>query len=361
MILIIGLAARFWVSTFGHNFDFDSYRIVADLMAEGKNVYANTDRYNYGPVWFNVIHLLDVLAGRDPHVFRWLLISALSAADMGIFFVLLRKFGLAAAALFFLSPVSIFITGYHNQFDNLAILFGLWAVILFGDGPQKPLGRKQFFGLLLLGLSLMTKHLLFIFPLWLALKQKGLVNKCIVFLIPCAVFVLGFVPYWPGGGQGIRDNVFHYHSWDTHFFYSFFVPGFLQQIISPQIVWFFMLGLFALVCRKKNALESLLIYTVVLVAASPATNNQYLAIPVAFTAVFVNVLTVGYTLAACYHFATDADGLHLLEKPVSHADLAIFILSFALVWTVWRQNILSFIHKAGKWPKAGPDDESRRT
>ena len=61
-VLVAGTIARFWAGTLGHNFDFDSYRVVADLMAQGKNVYASTDRYNYGPVWFTVIHALDVLA-----------------------------------------------------------------------------------------------------------------------------------------------------------------------------------------------------------------------------------------------------------------------------------------------------------
>ncbi|HTB83163.1 MAG TPA: hypothetical protein VK742_05870 [Candidatus Sulfotelmatobacter sp.] len=348
LVLVAGLADRFAIGAFGHNFDFDSCRIIADLMARGENVYANTDRYNYGPVWFNLIHLLDMLAGHDPRIFRWLLTGVLSAVDVGIFFVLLRKFGGLAATVFFLNPISIIITGYHNQFDNLAILLGLWAVLLFGEEFEKPPSRRQFLALILLGLSLMTKHLLFAFPFWLALKQKGFVSKCVVVLVPLAVFGLGFAPYWPGGGPGIVDNVFYYRSLDNHYFYNFFVPAVLQPVISPQTVWFLMLGLFAFLCRKKTALKSLLIYTVVLVATSPATNNQYLAIPLAFTAVFINFFTVCYTLTATYHLCVDADGLHLLEKFGYYADLAIYILCFALIWTLWRQNILSFLQKCRK-------------
>jgi hypothetical protein len=345
LVLIAGLTARFAVGTFGHNFDFDSYRIVTGLMAQGKNVYANTERYNYGPVWFNLLHLLDALAGHDPRIFRWLLTGVLSAADVGIFFVLLRQFGRVAATAFFLNPVSIIITGYHNQFDNLAILLGLWAVLLFGGEFEKPPARRQFLALILLGFSLMTKHLLFAFPFWLALKQKGLGHKCVVVLVPLAVFALGFVPYWPGGGQGIRDNVFHYHSKEADFFYNFFVPGGFQMMFGPSVMWLFMLGLFAFICRKKSALESLLIYTVVLVATSPATTNQYFAIPVAFTAVFINFFTVCYTLAATYHLCVDFNGLHLGKFPVSYADIGIYILCLALIWTLWRQPILSFIQK----------------
>jgi len=66
-------------------------------------------------VWFQLIHLLDVAAGHDPQVFRELLVGFLSAADVGIFWVLWRKFGRLAATLFFWNPVSIMITGFNNQ------------------------------------------------------------------------------------------------------------------------------------------------------------------------------------------------------------------------------------------------------
>jgi hypothetical protein len=345
LILAAGVTARFCISTFGQNHDLDSYQIVADLMAQGKNVYANTERYNYGPVWFNVIHLLDVLAGHDRHVFRWLLVGVLSAVDAGIFFVLLRKYGLVPATVFFLNPVSMIVTGFHNQFDDLAILLGLWAVLLFGEEFGKPAGRRQWLALVLLGLSLMTKHLLFAFPFWLAVKQKGRLQKCVVILVPLVVFSLGFLPYWHGGGQGIMENVFHYRSLRTYFFYKFFVPEGFQYLASPAAMWLLMLGLFAFICRKKNAVESLLIYTAVLVAASPATTNQYFAIPVAFAAVFINFFTIAYTIAATYHLCVDFNGLHLQGNPTYYGDLGIYILSFAIVWIFWRQNILSFIQK----------------
>ena len=203
LVLLTGLAARFWVATCGHNFDFDSYRIVADLMAQGKNVYASTDRYCYGPGWFTVIHLLDALAGHRADIFRWLLIGFLSAADVAIALMLWRQFGLLAAAFFFLNPVSIIITGYHNQFDNVAICLGLLAVIRFGDDFEKPLSGRKWSALLLLGLSLTTKHVFFMFPFWLAVKQRGLLQKCLIVAVPTVIFLASFLPYWSVGHAGI--------------------------------------------------------------------------------------------------------------------------------------------------------------
>ncbi len=55
LALLAGITLRFVIMTLGHNFDFDSYCIVGELAASGKNIYANTGRYNYGPVWFTLL------------------------------------------------------------------------------------------------------------------------------------------------------------------------------------------------------------------------------------------------------------------------------------------------------------------
>ncbi len=162
LVVVAGLAARLAVSLRGHTYDVDSYFIVAGILRHGGNVYLETKRYNYGPIWFYLIHLLDWLAGGRENILRCLIAGFLSLVDFGIFLVLLRRVGKLAASLFFLNPVSILITGYQSQFDNLVILMGLWAIHLFGDDFDQPVNRRKFYGLLVLGLSLMTKHLLFV-------------------------------------------------------------------------------------------------------------------------------------------------------------------------------------------------------
>ena len=333
LILIAGLVARLELATLGHNYDMASYRIVVGILDHGGNVYAGTERYNYGPVWFQILHALDFLARHNETAFRYLLAGLLSLVDAGICILLWRRFGYLAACLFFLNPVSIIITGFHNQFDNLALLLGFWSVLLVGDDFEKPVGRRKFAGLAVLGLSLMTKHLLFAFPFWLAVKQKGLFQKCVVLLVPVAIFLLGFAPYWPGGRAGIIQHVFSYKSSATEYFYNYFVPTAVQFVFSAQAVWLLVLGVFAFINRRKPALESLLLYTCVLVATAPATTNQYFAIPSAFTSVFVNFFTVAYTIVATFHVAVDVNGPHLLKSLLDRADdFAICVLCLALVW-----------------------------
>ena len=345
-VIIIGLAARFFLVTFGHNYDLNSDTVVAEIVDRGGNVYADTSRYNYAPMWFNILYGLNQLARHDQHTFHYLVTGFLSLVDVGIFYFLRRTFGKWAACLFFLNPISIIITGFHCQFDNLAILLGLWGARLMGKDFDQPVNQRKLAGLLVIGLSLMAKHLLFAFPFWLAIKQKGFRQKCIMIVVPTACFLFSFAPYWHEGKSGIIHNVFLYRSFSSEYFYKYFVPAGVQFLCSSQTVWYLMLGLFAFIYRKKNAVESLLFYTAVLVAASPAMTNQYLAIPVSFVSTYVNPFSLLYTIAGTWHLAIDVNGPHFLKDFHGRFDdIAILMLSFALIWITWRQNLINFCKK----------------
>src|SRR5512146_1412095 len=102
-IVGIGLALRFLVALAGHNLDFESFQIVAGITARGGNVYAETARYNYGPIWFGVLRALHSVSPSD---LRLPIVALLSLTDTGIFLILWRRFGPFAAFLFFLNPIS---------------------------------------------------------------------------------------------------------------------------------------------------------------------------------------------------------------------------------------------------------------
>lgn len=352
-VLTAGIAARLSVATLGHDYDMDSWQIMADIADHGGNVYASTDRYNFAPGWFHILHGLNVLAGHNPVVFRYAVAGFLSLGDAGIFFMLWRRFGKLAACWFFLNPISVIVTGYQCNFDNLAILLGLLAVRLMGDEFDNPLTRRKFLGLLVLGLSLVVKHVFFAFPFWLAVKQKGMRQKLVMIAVPILVFALSFVPYWHGGSQGIIQNVFLYRSYTTEFFYGMFLPHCVQYMFGSEMVWFFLLGIFAFIYRQKNLVEFLLLYTCVMVAASPANINEYLAIPGAFVAANLNLFTILYTAAGTLHLLVDANGLHLTGLfQTTCIDIAIYLLCLALVWVTWRQNIVAWLKRLLGWTVA---------
>jgi hypothetical protein len=345
-VLILGTAARFAIATRGHNFDFESYRVVADLMAQGQNVYAHTARYNYGPVWFNVLHALDFVAGRDANLFRWLLIGLLTAADAGIALILWRRFDKWAATIFFLNPVSIIITGFTNQFDNVAILMGLGAMWLIEDEFDRPASRKKFGGLLLLGLSLMTKHLLFALPFWIAIKQRGWRQKILVLSVPVLIFLMGFAPYWQAGHQGIVDHVFKYRSMHNPILYNLLMPEFFCGIISSQMFWFASLAIIAYAARHRKILDCFGIYLAVMVATAPSVGLQYLAIPLFFTAMNLNVLTILYSLSAAIVITVNPIGLNVTGflRPLQPT-VPICLLALALVWHLWKNQLIANGHR----------------
>ena len=337
LVLLVGLSARMAAAAYGHNYDVDSYFLVTKIMAAGGNVYAETTRYNYGPVWFLTLHGLDLLAQHNEVILRWLLAGFLSLVDVGIFVLIYRQAGPVAGTLFFLNPISILITGYHSQFDNFALGIGLLGTLQMGHEPDRPLSRREFGGLLLLGLSLATKHILFVFPLWLAIKRRGWLTKFLIIGVPVAVFLAGFLPWWAGSHGGIVNNVFHYNSGGYGFFYTLMLPEVARLVLSSRGYWYLLLIVFAFVCRPKNNFHSFLIYTGVLVAASPAYANQYLAIPVALTAVCLNPFFAGYVLLGAFHIAVDVNGLRLMHSYSPCNDLAIYCLTFGLIWHLWPQ------------------------
>lgn len=359
-VVALGLAARFAAAVpgyanHGYNFDVNSWFIVADIARHGGNVYAETDRYNYGPVWFLVLHALDVLAGHREHLLRFLIVGCLSLADIGIFMILLRKAGGLAACLFFLNPVSILVTGYHGQFDNLAIGLGLWSVVLMGDDFAAPVKGRKLCGLLVLGLSITVKHVLFAFPFWLALKQKGPWQKLLVLLVPAACFLISFAPYWEAGREGIINHVFRYQSIPANWFYYGFVPSCIQNHVDGKTLWYGLLVLFAFICRTRNGFESLLIYTGVIVAFSPASTDEYLAIPIALASVFPSLPFAAYTagsllnlLGSLLHYRLGPAGADTISPLHGYFQLTIYCLCFALAWLLWKPKFLRLLQIAGQ-------------
>jgi hypothetical protein len=285
LVVIFGFGMRLLVSMRGHNFDFDSYLIVAKIIDHGQNVYAYTSRYNYGPIWFYILCFLYNAAFKDVNAFRYLLVFFLSIVDFGIFAILWKKINKTVACIFFLNPISIIITGYHNQFDNIAIVTCMISIILIGDNLKSPLTWRKFCGLFLMGISLVIKHVFFAFPLWLAVKQKGLLQKGLILLIPFFIFLLSFLPYWDEGKFGIINNVFFYNSYGNEIFYNLFIPKSLNPIFSSKMIWIVSLVFFAFYFRQKDGFLSLLYYTCIVVITSPSIANQYLAIVVAFISV----------------------------------------------------------------------------
>ena len=163
---LIGLILRIWISQFGSNFDFAMWQANLDLFKQGISIY-EFGNYSYGTPWIYTLFLLDTISlpivennnfvQNIPGTFyRIKIIFFLGLIDISIFYLLYKKYSLKVGLLFFLNPICIIITGYHNQFSNFALLFGFLSILLF---EKNKFDYKFFLPLVFLGISLSIKHI----------------------------------------------------------------------------------------------------------------------------------------------------------------------------------------------------------
>ena len=249
IVIFTGLFSRVLISQQGYNFDFESYRLVTDLFQNGEDFYI-TGRYNYAPVWIHILNFLDSLPDFNLDSFdplRIKVVLLLSFVDLFIFFLLRREHSFLIATFFFLNPISIFITGFHNQFDNLAVLVGFIAILMY-EKNNKNFGF--FICCTLLGLSLCIKHVLFFIPIWLAFKERNFLKKLLIIFIPYMLFLTSFVFYIPEHFDSILKNVFQYSSFNNGPFWNIYVPYVLKFFIPIKILFIASLFLFGLFIKQ---------------------------------------------------------------------------------------------------------------
>jgi hypothetical protein len=301
-VMLFSIAARILLALPGHNYDVDSYRIVSNLVAQGKSIYADSGgRYNYGPVWAWVVSGFGHLAPSAGSEWFHLWIAAfLAMIDTLIAWLIARVYSFAAALVFLLCPIGFLISGYHSQFDNVAVLLGLAAWLAIRAG--KPRTRTLLLSAALLGLSLVVKHLLILFPVWLLFWRPlgGLRNRALYAGIAYAVFFGSFLPWWsdPASREAIRQHVFGYNS-----FYGVSWSGYMAGLIVPvsdldawlhwvpfikgfEAMWIAAMAAVGLLVARRGLREVYLLYLLVLFASSPSVASQYVAIPLLAAAVY---------------------------------------------------------------------------
>ena len=136
-----------------------------------------------------------------------------------------------------------------------------------------------------ISLSLITKHILFILPLFILLmKAIPLMKRLLYAFLPPVIFLVSFIPFALSSDEafwGIVNNVFRYRSLNNMpilqilyiFIPSSSMPLFIIYLIFMLIVAWLVKGM---------KYESIIcIYLISMVAFSSAIANQYLAIPMA--------------------------------------------------------------------------------
>ena len=344
LVIILGLGLRLWVSSWGYSVDVRQHFDNGMIFLHGGNVYAETIAYNYGPIWFHVLGFLDTLARYNFMAFKWLFTIFLSLVDVGIFIVLMKKFSKTVAILFLLNPISIFITGYNRQFDNFAVLLGLLAVLVYGENFARGFNARKIAGLILLGLSIITKHIFFAFPFWLAIKQKGWKEKIVVLCGPVLMFFASFLPYVKTGKEGIIHNVFLYQGLGGTAVLRLakLLLGEAHGALLASLFMLLALGVFGIIFKKYAGLKSLLVYGLVLILFTASISGNYLSIAAPGAAVFVNGFFVWFFLSAGFLLASGT--LKLSNWPTSGL-LGFFVPTLFLFLGFLRLTAKDFFPK----------------
>ena len=241
------------------------------------------------------------------------MVVVLTTTDLGIAMILAKRYSIRKALIFFLNPISIIITGYHNQFDNIAVLLALCTFFFYNE--EERFNRRDIGFVLTLALCLMTKHILFMMPVFLLVRRglywkKRLVYAC----VPVGIFLLSFLPFAleNQGLQGIINHVFLYRS-ENNFPLLHVI---LEAILFSKSLWFalyiILMILVAVLTREYTYESQLFIYLIAMVAFSSAIANQYLAIPMVALCVFdVRCLRYCYMIINAAFLAVESSGLDL--------------------------------------------------
>lgn len=279
----LGVIMRYWAMSIGSGFDFESYCIVGDLASHFQSVYAGTTRYNYGPIFFmiqGICYAISHIFSMDmEQTYRVILVGLFTMTDFGIAMWLGKQYSLRASLIFFLNPISIIITGFHNQFDNMAILLALISCWYYNE--EEEFSKKDLLFVLFMSLSLIMKHILFVFPFWLLVKKGLPIKKKIVYVfVPPIAFGCSFIPFVIGNIdalKGVIHNVFLYRS-------NAISPLFGTLFEIPTRFYFMLyillMVLTTFVVCKESYEYLLLFYFVSMFTFTSSMAPQYFIIPV---------------------------------------------------------------------------------
>lgn len=275
-LIIIGLALRMVLATTtAGNYDAISYGIVVDVLERSGNIYAETHRYNYSPLWSYLLLAMSYVAAALSLPLAVVVRTSLAVLDVcNALLIGSIARSRSATVLYLLSPVAVLIVGYHGQFDTLAASPLLTILVL---QHRKRLGWRS---LLALGsLAILIKHNT-VFAVWTLFVMLLPLHQAILLMAAATIpFLLSFVPYLPDGAPGIVQNVVLYDGINGSYGLSALFP---VAMIRP--IFFAAMLLLPLLLKRVaiNLQRSLLVSFLAFLSLSHGIGVQYFLFPALF-------------------------------------------------------------------------------
>ena len=326
LVTLVGFILRIWVSYYGYNSDFSSWEMNLKHFKADESIYT-FGNFDYSPAWVYILYLIDfinipisnnnyLIQNLPGSVFRLKLIIFLSLIDFFIFYNLYKNYSLKIGLLFFINPISIWITGFHNAFDNIPILLAFLAIIAYEKNKFKD---KIIIPLLLLSLSIVVKHILFFFPVWWACKEKKLLNKILILTVPYLIFAFSFIQFLPNEFSQVFHRFCCVYKFSNGPFWGMFGPKIIHMYFELQTLFSIILIVLGFLVVNKSLKESFLLYLMAIVAFSSMTYTQYLAIPLIALAIIWNRKCLIYIILVVLLYLVDGDQLSIqsLREPLN--------------------------------------------
>ncbi|HEY6929310.1 MAG TPA: hypothetical protein VJA66_06510 [Thermoanaerobaculia bacterium] len=283
--------------SYGGGYDTESYEIIVGIEERHGDVYSETTRYNYSPVWGLWLRALAAVGRasglallRTVGLFLFsvdaataFLVTRLARARWG------RERSRLAGFLFFANPVSVLLSSRHLQFDNVSLLFLLLAIA----AVEARRGIAPAAGFL--SISLLVKHVTWFHPLLFPRRKRS--GEWIWAAVPYAVFALSFLP-WASSWREIVNHVFRYRGLLGNY-------GTEALLLIRGVPDWVPVALFLAACglalwkldRTDLVRASLLLFLVILIFL-PGFGRQYCVWPIALGSVAPGAGLAVYTLVA---------------------------------------------------------------
>ena len=321
--IALGTVARVLIALRGHNLDYLAWLGNASVLRGGGNLYSGDETYGYGPIWMFILKFADLaqdIFSENRQVFRLVIILVLTTFDLMIAIFIAKKFSLAGGLLFFVNPISVIITGYHNQFDNLAVLVGIGAILVISEAEFGNRQKTLLSGLALIGLSLAVKQVLFFYPIWLFFRAGTLRQRLTRVAVPYVIYLACFAPWATSierikiifqevllqrrGRLGILLNLAGADLNLAGADYAGTIHGATCSDLVRQIIFAaWIIGVFAFgwIMRNRSITHSLVVYLVVMLAFAPAYSQQQLILPLLAVFIYATIeLKVFYLLTLLF-------------------------------------------------------------
>lgn len=338
--LAAGAVRLAWLGAFRDNWDMGTYRQFAEFAPRGCGLYRDIGSYHFSPVFAFLLAGIAGIASGIGMSFEKAVGLVLLAAD-AVSALLIYRIGRGnlgrpplpaalAALLFFSNPVSVFVTGFHLQFDNLAILFLLAAIAAARPGKD-PLRPSV---LALLSGSLLFKHVTWFHPLLFARGRLGW-RKLFALAAPYLVFfAVSFLPYWSVLGV-TAQRIFGYSSLGEDYGTAMLlkVPG--MPPWAPAAVFLLAIAVGVVAFRRMEIGRACLLLFLVLLIFVPGVVEYYFVWPIALGSLYGGAGYALFTLLVSAFFLGSPDGLGL---PIPHLPGWHGVWWSAVFWLLWEMR-----------------------